>query len=355
LTAGKAFSGLAARALGLVRFGNWWTHKIPPLLLVVYIELVRRHAPLGASVAAMCALVLCVSCVAAYGHVVNDWCDIADDEAAGKPNTMRALRVGQRAALSLGLFAAGFVALGPFANAWPARVALAVNYLWPTIYSIPGIRLKERGLLGVLCDAAGSHITPTVFAFAVVSLFVSGRLNVAVFAAVLLWATVLGIKGILHHQIADRANDEMAGVATFATTVDASRLSAVLARYNLLVELPVSIFLTVVVAGFLPLAVAALAVYLALECTKYVLGFEFAVSSDARLRRPSVPFANEMFYTLWLPLAGAVQLALQGVAFTWLPILHGLLFQQQIAVQIGDAHAVGGQLKARFLQLRSRG
>jgi 4-hydroxybenzoate polyprenyltransferase len=345
---------LAARALGLVRFGNWWTHKIPPLLLVVYIELVRRHASLGASVAVICVLLFCVSCVAAYGHVVNDWCDIADDQRAGKPNAMRDVGVGQRAALCVGLVAAGFFVLAPFSNAWPARIALAVNYVWPTLYSIPRVRLKERGFLGVLSDAAGSHITPTLFAFADASMFVPGPGNAVVLTAVLLWATALGIKGILYHMIADRANDEMAGVSTFAAGFDVSKLFAVLARYNLLVELPVSAFLTVVVAAFLPLAVAALGVYLALESTKYVLGFEFAVSSDARLRRASVPFANEMFYTLWLPLAGALQLALQGVSLAWLPALHGFLFREQIAVQIGDARAVAGQLKVRLVNRRAR-
>ena len=332
----------------MVRFGNWWTHKIPPLLLVVYIELIRRHASLGASVAAICVVLFCVSCVAAYGHVVNDWCDITDDQRAGKPNAMRDVAVGRRAALSVGLVLAGFAGLAPFANAWPARIVLAVNYLWPTLYSIPGVRLKERGILGVLSDAAGSHITPTLFAFAAVSVFVRAPGNVAVLAAVLVWATVLGIKGILHHQIADRANDETAGVATFARGLDLSRLSAVLARYNLWVELPVSVVLTVVVAAFLPLAVLALAVYLALESTKYVLGFEFAVSSDARVRRPSVPFANEMFSTLWLPLAAAVQLALDNVGFAWLPLVHALLFREQIAVQLGDARAVASQLKLRM-------
>jgi hypothetical protein len=347
-------SRLAARALGLVRFGNWWTHKIPPLLLVVYVELVRRHASLGAAVASICVLLFCVSCVAAYGHVVNDWCDVADDERAGKPNAMRGVRVWQRGALCVGLVVAGFAVLAPFADAWPARIALAVNYLWPTLYSIPGVRLKERGLLGVLSDAAGSHITPTVFAVADVSVFVPGPVNAAVLTALLLWATALGIKGILYHMIADRANDESAGVDTFVATFDVSRLFAVLARYNLLVEMPVSICLTVVVAAFTPLAVVALVVYLALESTKYGLGFEFAVSSDARLRRASVPFANETFYTLWLPLAAAVQLALHGVWFAWLPFVHGLLFQQQIAVQIGDTRAVVSQLKARFIHLRSR-
>jgi 4-hydroxybenzoate polyprenyltransferase len=348
------FPRLRARALSLVRFGNWWAHKIPPLLLVVYVELIRRHASAGASAAAICVLLFCVSCVAAYGHVVNDWCDIADDQRAGKPNAMRELGVAHRAALSLGLIVAGFAVLTPFPNAWPARIVLAVNYLWPTLYSVPGVRLKERGILGVLSDAAGSHVTPTLFAFTAVSLFVPAAANVAVLTALLLWATALGIKGILYHQIADRANDEMAGVATFAAAFDPTRLSEVLARYNLLIELPVSIFLTVVVVAFLPLAAVALAAYLLLEGTKYVLGFAFAVSGDARLRRPSVPFANEMFYTLWLPLAAAVQLALHSASFAWLPLLQGLLFREQVAVQIGDARAIISQLKARSIRLRSR-
>jgi 4-hydroxybenzoate polyprenyltransferase len=344
----------AGHALRVVRFGNWWSHKIPPLLLVVYVELLRRDASLGASVAAVFVLLWCVSCVAAYGHVVNDWCDIADDQRAGKPNAMRDVHVAKRAALCLGFVVAGFAVLAPFHDAWPARIALAVNYLWPTLYSIPRVRLKERGFLGVLTDAAGSHVTPTLFAFAVASMFAPAAANVPVVAAFVVWAAALGIKGILYHMIADRANDEMAGVTTFAAGFDVSKLLTVLARYNLLLELPVSAFLTVVVATFLPLAVAALGMYLALESTKYVLGFEFAVSSDARLRRASVPFANEMFYTLWLPLAGSVQLALQDVSLAWLPVLHGFLFRQQIVVQIGDARAVAGQLKVRFVNRQPR-
>jgi hypothetical protein len=61
-----------------------------------------------------------------------------------------------------------------------------------------------------------------------------------------------------------------------------------------------------------------------------------------------------MFYTLLLPLAGAVQLALHGVSLAWLPVLHGFLFREQIAVQMGDARAVAGQLKVRLANLRTR-
>src|SRR2546423_2545176 len=104
---------VTAQALRQVRFGNWWPHKMPPLLLVVYIELIRRHASVETSIAAVCVLLLCVSCVAAYGHVVNDWCDIADDQQAGKPNAMRDVGVGRRGALCLAFIIASFVVLAP--------------------------------------------------------------------------------------------------------------------------------------------------------------------------------------------------------------------------------------------------
>jgi hypothetical protein len=122
----------------------------------------------------------------------------------------------------------------------------------------------------------------------------------------------------------------------------------------LFVELPASVCLTVVVFAFLPLGAVALVAYLALESAKYLLGFEFALSSDAQLRRPSVPFANEMFYTLWLPLAASVQIAVTDIALWWLPIAHCLLFNQQAIVQWRDANAVVGQFRMRALQPKRR-
>jgi UbiA prenyltransferase family len=344
----------AAHALSLVRFGNWWAQKLPPLLFVAYVELIRRQASPRASLATIGVLLLCVSCVAAYGHVVNDWCDIADDERAGKPNAMRDLRPAQRAALCLGCVVVSFTALVPW-PVWPVWAILALNYAWPTLYSVPPVRLKERGLLGVLTDAAGSHITPTAFAFALAGAIAGGPGDPLLLAAVLCWATALGLKGILYHQIADKANDERAGVVTFATARDASALSAALARYNLWVEVPISLCVVALIATLVPLAVVALVLYVALEFTKYRLGFEFAVSADARLRRPSVPFANEMFYTLWMPLAACVQLAVRDAWLAWLPLAHCVLFGQQVIVQFRDASAVAGQFRLRFHHLRSKG
>ncbi len=345
---------IAERAIGWIRLGNWWAQKIPPVLLLLDVELVRRNASAGESLEATAVLVGCVSCVAAYGHVLNDWCDVRDDALAGKANAMRDLGIEKRAALCASFLVAGFATLAPLADAWPARVVLALNYLWPTLYSIPGIRLKERGLLGVVSDAAGSHVTPTIFAFTVASIFVPGRVDFAITVIAVLWSAALGIKGIVYHQIADRAADEIAGVSTFVDSFDQSRLFAVLGAYNVAVEFPLSVALVVAIASVAPLAIAALVVYLVLESTKYALGFEFAVSSDARLRRRSVPFANEMFSTLWLPLACVAQLAILRPSLAWLVLVHAVVFRDQIAVQTMDTRGLVAQLSVRIEHMRSR-
>ena len=212
-------------------------------------------------------MVFCVSCVAAYGHVVNDWFDITEDESR-KPNTMRNVPVSRRAALCFACIVAPFIALSFLPDQWLARTVLAFNFLWLTLYSVPFVRLKERGRLGVIADAAGSHITPTIFAFALTVAFVACWAGMLVIGAVLLWATVLGIKGILYHQISDRASDEKAGVATYAATLDFATLSSALTRYNLLVELPVRAFFTVVIGACCPLAIVALLISIARGSTK---------------------------------------------------------------------------------------
>lgn len=341
------------RALASVRISNWWSHKVPPLLLVVYIESLRRHAHADATVASAVLLLCCVSCIAAYGHVLNDWCDIRDDARAGKSNTMQSLKEWQRSLFCGLLLVGGFAFTAPFTNAWPPRIAIAFNYLWPTIYSLPHIRLKERGILGVLCDAAGSHVTPTILAFTIVGLFYEGPLSIVVTVAVVGWASVLGLKGILYHQIGDLANDRTAGVHTFASGQDAARLFAWLGRYNIWVELPMSVLLTAAVAIFFPLAILALAIYLVLELTKCTLGFEFAVSSDAIIRRRSVPFANEMFYTLWLPLFACTEVAIANTTLFWLPLAHLLLFADRAQAQIADFRAIASQLRMRFSRAKS--
>jgi 4-hydroxybenzoate polyprenyltransferase/SAM-dependent methyltransferase len=326
------------RPFAFARPENWFVSKIPPLLAIAYIEILRAAMAPGPAARLLAAALLSIVCVAIYGHVVNDIFDLEADRRANKVNRLAAMNPVRRALLAMAFLVAGFLPALVAGYSAGALGLLALNYLWPTIYSVPATRLKEKGLLGVACDALGSHVTPTLFILAV---FGAGLDAMAVVAT--LWAAVLGLKGILHHQIADRDNDLRSGVVTFATKADGKALQLFLIRFNLGVELPVSAVFALVIAPWCPLAIPAFLLYTASEAAKYKLGFQFALTADPAALRPSVPFTNEMFYILWLPLAAAVELGLEGPGFFWIPVLHAVTFRPPILRQRDDWQAILAQ------------
>lgn len=334
-----------------IRLDNWWCSKIPPLLAVACLLILADPRTPWLSIQGLGYFLFSISCVAAYGHVVNDLFDLKADRLAGKPNAMARFRRSQVCVIAGALFLAGFVPVFVAGYSRAAQILLFLNYLWPTLYSIPGIRLKERGLWGVACDAAGSHMTPTAFALAVFSgpsMVLDGLQNPFPVLA-MLWATSLGIKGILHHQAADRDNDMASGTVTFATVSPQQRIERLLPWYNLCIELPVSFLFAVSVYHICPLATVVFFWYLALEFIKYRLGFEFALTADHR--RSSFPFVNEFFYVVWMPLAAVIQVAFSDLLFSPLPVLHVLVFLSAFKTVWSD---LLNATKAMFQRLRSR-
>lgn len=332
------FRTMAVPVFAWARPENWFVSKIPPLLAIAYLCLLRPgRTTTGMAAAGLlgCGL-LSILCVAVYGHVVNDVFDKEADRLAGKVNRLAAMPPVVCALLAAALLVAGFLPGVTAGYSAGAFVLLALNYLWPTIYSAPLTRLKERGLWGVGCDALGSHITPTLFMLALLR----GNESPELALLATLWAAALGLKGILHHQIADRENDMQSGIVTFATLSHMQALQRFLARFNLLVELPVSAVFAGAISGWCPLAGIALLVYVAGETLKYKLGFQFALTADPQTIRPSVPFANEMYYVLWLPMTAGIQLGMSQQALLALPVLHALIFQQAITAQIADWRAI---------------
>ena len=345
----------AARLFASARLGNWFVPKIPPLLAVAYLEILRLSVAPNAAARLLASGLLSIFCVASYGHIINDIFDQNADRLANKVNRLASVRPAYRVLLTLAFLTGGFLPALIAHYSFGVLSLLALNYLWPTIYSIPGTRLKEKGLLGVACDALGSHITPTLF---VLALFAKaapagsspGQAGFALVATI--WAGVLGLKGILHHQIADRENDVQSGIATFANRTSLETLQRFLPRYNLLIELPVSAIFCAVVFPWVPLAIMAFFIYTGLEAIKYKLGFQFALSANPATIRPSVPFTNEMFYVLWMPMAAATQMALDVPALLWVLLLHAAVFHRPVAQQIGDWRAI---IKNATLVYRDRG
>lgn len=303
----------------LVRFDHWWYSKIPPLLSVAYLQILQMNFKAEEVALFLPAFVFSIACVAAYGHVVNDIFDIKSDLLAGKINVIQAFGVNWRAYICLVFVILGFAPAIFLSYSVSGCLLLALNYFWPTIYSLPGIRLKERGVAGVFCDAVGSHVTPALFMM--VSIVDQADVvydDLLMFAVVVvIWSMIFGLKGIVNHQLADKENDLASRTNTFATRVEGGALEKFMLRFHLLAELPVNLLLVCVVVVVCPLVVFGLLVYIFVEFVKFRLGFEFSLFANSKNSRASYPFVNDYFYDFWLPLTAALQLFVVGFSWWW--------------------------------------
>src|SRR5229473_4607810 len=200
---------------GPFRTDCWWEHKLSPIVATIYATAAFSGIPfpsLWPVVAlALPALIVCAS----YVSVLNDLTDAKDDQASGKP-----VRWSGRARVHPALLLAGCMAAGgAFLIVWRKDMLLFSTYLlsWLafTFYSASPFRLKARGIWGVLADASGAHLFPTLFA--VVLLYHRTRTEATTqwIILVVLWSFAAGVRGILWHQLEDAVHDRKIGLRTF--------------------------------------------------------------------------------------------------------------------------------------------
>lgn len=208
------------KALKVIRSSEWWEYKMPPLLAVGYATALMNGKSIYDSSLHIGFLLLCIIAGAIYVSIINDITDIEDDRASGKHNRLSRFTPAVRgmllaASIIPGLICAWFLS----ANAL-ALILYIASYVAFTLYSLAPFRLKNRGIAGVMADASGAHLFPSLLMVAGVSYFNDYDINWIWFAAVGVWALMYGLRGILWHQFADRENDLSIGLQTFATNKD---------------------------------------------------------------------------------------------------------------------------------------
>ncbi|HEV7766694.1 MAG TPA: UbiA family prenyltransferase [Thermoanaerobaculia bacterium] len=199
-----------------MRAKEWWEFKLAPIFAAFYATALTLQVPVSSLWVAALTLLLALVPGAAYVSVINDLTDREEDLAAGKRNRFADGSRGLAAALVAITVAAGLA----FCFLWRRDVVLPSVYLaaWLvfSLYSLPPFRWKTRGILGVLCDASGAHLFPTLLAVLLAFRAADRPVNVPWIVAVGVWAFANGIRGILWHQLTDLENDRHAGVRTFA-------------------------------------------------------------------------------------------------------------------------------------------
>ncbi len=304
----KALARLGDR----LRVHHWWGFKLPPPLAIFYASCGLSNVPVLSKLPALAALTLALASGAAAISLVNDWFDRSEDEAAGKPNRLREASPKDFALLLLphALLALGFVLL------WHDRPLLLATYIgcWASflLYSVPPFRLKTRGFAGILADAAGASLFPCLLALAAVGVPTAAAQAGAWIAGVALWSLMLGIRGILWHQLADLDHDLKSRTATFVVRASRKRAESLAIRIVFPLELAgLWLMLATLGSSWADWALGAYLVLVALKIVRFRARPAIVVDGARRF------FLMHDYYLALLPLALLLQAATRQPGDLW--------------------------------------
>ncbi len=191
----------------LVRFRDLWDK---PLHVGACAILLWDHAGrAGASASDLVLYIAGVSALLMGGYAANDVADFHKDKLAGDDPRGPGLRRGQSLAAAIAALSLGTtLIMVAVSDALPRAIA-AVSVLFGVEYSLPPLRFKERGIWGVVIGAFTQR--PALFLVWAASLGVWDGLT----AVLTIWLFVVGLGGMLGHQVLDRGRDRAGRLRTF--------------------------------------------------------------------------------------------------------------------------------------------
>lgn len=266
------------------------------------------------------ALIVCAS----YVSLVNDLTDEREDQASGKPSRWQK----ESRIYSVLLLVLSLAAGGGFLIVWRREPLVfwtySLSWLSFTFYSVPPFRLKVRGAWGVLADASGAHLFPTVFAVILLCQWTGMEIPAKWIVIVALWSFAAGVRSILWHQMEDAASDSKIGLRTFAC-LHGAKATERLATLAFVVE-SLS-FLAMLWLTRNAVAASVLAIYVLFAWVRWrTLGTHVAIVNPGQASR----MALAEYYIALYPLAFLFTASWQQSSTLWLLLFHCLLFSGQI-------------------------
>ena len=320
------------KVLRIIRSSEWWEYKMPILLSLAYATALHANKSLYDIAGWFGFMLLCLIVGAAYVSIVNDMCDIEDDLASGKKNRLSKLRHSIRwmlliAIIILALLCCFFYLKDPLTISF-----YLLSYLAFTLYSVPPIRLKKRGIWGVIADACGAHLFPSLFVVAGTAHILQIEIEWIWISSIALWAFTYGLRGILWHQFLDRSSDKLIHLNTFASRINpiSFRKTSV---YILSIELAALVGILIILGK--PWPIVGLFAYLVLMAAyKRKLGLKLIAIIPT-----SQPWHLIMitYYQVFFPIALLFESSLMFISSLIILLVHLILFPKCIWNIVNDA------------------
>jgi len=240
----------------LMRWQDWGHSKMPPFFAAGFLFLLASGGSAAQGLIRFIAWIVFCAVFLAFGYGINDFADREADRRAGKPNAMDKSRSAAAVAWLFSLLSVGLAVIVPFLSGMWDWLAVASSYCLAIAYSLPPLRLKERGLAGLLACALAQRSLPLL-----VGAVLFGQLDLNVWLLFVLF-TLIGLRWILLHQVVDLAQDERSRVRTFVRASGSDRALFLLSRGVFPLELAVLAAWLVSAARDLPMLWLVMLVYL---------------------------------------------------------------------------------------------
>ena len=334
----------------LVRGQDWWNYKIPPLLAIAYTSSLLYPSSAIQTIATLLLLIISMFFVAAYGHVVNDIFDIEIDTKAGKENLMASFARWQRFLICFFLVVSGITPWFLINWTWIPLISLGLIYILLTIYSAPPIRLKDKGLWGIIGDALQVHAVPTFLVFTLF-LGLSRSLessDILLASIATLWSFLVGVRGILLHQIWDKDIDIQSGLTTLLSRVDSHQVRAWINRIIFPVELLIFGILVFSISLSFPVLIAFTLLYIGLNIVKVKYAWNKSFNPSPERGEYIVPHD---FYEVWFPLILVALLTVENPIYIILVILQISLFYSSTKARLFEFSGIFSAFKHDRTQL----
>jgi 4-hydroxybenzoate polyprenyltransferase len=215
----KNTGNMSANLINQLRLSNPWKYKAPLLICWPYLLIMFTRTYPMLALENMLLAYSTLFGIAGLGYFINDWADIRSDKAAGKKNKVGELKTGSRLLILVALLCFAFlpwIKLPVNIYSW---ILIGTEIFLFLIYSLPPFRLKEKGFLGILTDALYAYLVPSLLASLTFFLIMDGGYpGFEKFLVVLsAWLLIVGVRGILLHQMLDYQNDMNSNITTFIT------------------------------------------------------------------------------------------------------------------------------------------
>jgi 4-hydroxybenzoate polyprenyltransferase len=335
-----------------IRSRDWWNYKTPLVLAAAYGAAYLSSIDHDTIFMSVGLVIWYVFALGSFGYVLNDLCDIEEDRLADKVNQMGPFSRFARVVILSGVVVIGFIPIALLSPPFALSVCF-LNYLFPVLYSVKPIKLKERGLWGVIFDAAGAHVLPALYAITLV--YESAGVNLineqVVFTLTFSILTgLIGLRGILNHMQHDRENDKASGISTFVMHLSEHRFIFLIKS---LFVLEGAFF--ILLALSLPSVTLSLLVgfifYVTIMLSKYLIGWTWQYQENNQIKQNfRLPLQDSNFYLNWVPVILLAGLLLQDLVWAGILVIHVVLFFSNYVEEYVQIDLFFAELKRELMQ-----